>query len=192
MKPHPLNKTTLHPCRGWLLGRERSDILNVAIAGLLLAVALSGCRTTPKEMLPSPPEAFPADAFITQRGVLTVRGRQFTLNGYLARSATGGERLVVTENFGTVLADLLITRDGSVQVMRSSRALRAEWISRYVAADLLCLFGNAPCSDCPGRKLGPGHFRIERRWYQLELRIVDIKPGQQPPELFDATQAEVK
>ena len=39
--------------------------------------------------LPPSPQLFPADALITQRAVLTVRGRQFTLNGYVARSATG-------------------------------------------------------------------------------------------------------
>jgi hypothetical protein len=38
--------------------------------------------------------------------VLTVLGRQFTLNGYLANSATNGQRLIITENFGGVLADV--------------------------------------------------------------------------------------
>ena len=157
---------------------------------LLLAALLCGCATMPKPTLPSPAAAFPADALITQRGVLTVRGRQFTLNGYLARSATGGQRLIVTENFGNVLADVLVKPDGAVQVMRSSRAFKAEWIRRYMAADLQCVFGGAPGGDCPGKALGPGHFLIERRGYQLELRIVETKPGPQPPELFDATKAE--
>lgn len=157
---------------------------------LLLGVLLSGCATTPKTTLSSPAAAFPADALITQRGVLTVRGRQFTLNGYLARSAAGGQRLIVTENFGNVLADVLLKPDGAVQVMRSSRAFKAEWIRRYMAADLQCLFGGAPDGNCPGRELGPGHFLIERRGYKLELRIVETKPGPQSPELFDATRAE--
>ena len=65
-----------------------------------------------------------------QRAVLTVHGRQFTLNGYLALSKTGGKRLIVTENFGGVLADVLVKPDGEVFVMRSSQLFRPEWIQR--------------------------------------------------------------
>lgn len=127
---------------------------------------------------------------ITQRGILTVLGRQYTLNGYLALNATGGKRLVITETFGGVLADVLITPDGSVHVMRSSRAFKPKWIRRYIAADVECLFGNPTAADCPGRILSPTHFVIARRWYRLDLQTVETKPGPQPAALFDATKAE--
>lgn len=157
---------------------------------LLLLALLSGCATTPRSQIPPSPDSIPTDAMITQRGVLTVLGRQFTLNGYLSLSATGGKRLIVTENFGGVLADVLIKPDGSVRVMRSSRAFKPEWIRRYVAADVECLFGRGAKNDCPGRRLSPTHFLIERRWYKLDLQIVETRPGPQPATMFNESKAE--
>ncbi len=155
----------------------------------LLLALLAGCATPPRSTLPRGPQSFPADALITQRGVLTVRGRQFTLNGYLATSATGAKRLIVMENFGSVLADVLVKPDGSVRVMRSSRAFKPAWIRDYIATDLQCIFGDAPRADCPGQMLSPTHFIIERRWYKLDLQIVGTKPGPQPAEMFDEAKA---
>jgi hypothetical protein len=159
---------------------------------LFLALVLAtGCTITPRPQLQRPPNPFPPDALITQRAVLTVfGGRQFTLNGYLANSATNGQRLVITENFGNVLADVLVTPDGKTHVMKSSRAFKPKWIERYVAADIRCLFGNVPENDCPGQMLSPDHFLIQRRWYKLDLQIVNIKPGPQPAAMFDAIKAE--
>jgi len=122
-----------------------------------------------------------------QRAVLTVHGRQFTLNGYLALSKTGGKRLVV-ENFGAALADVLVKPDGKIFVMRSSQLFRPEWIQRYVVADLECIFGGAPEAGCPVKMLSPTHFVIERRGYTLDLQIVETKPGLQSPEMFDETK----
>lgn len=155
----------------------------------VVAAVLTGCATAPRPQIPPPITAFPADALITQRGVLTVLGRQFTLNGYLARSATNGQRLIITENFGSVLADVLVTPNGKAHVMRSSRAFKPKWIEHYIAADVRCLFGNGSEKDCPGQMLSPTHFVIERRWYKLDLHIVDTKPGPQPAEMFDASKA---
>ena len=152
-----------------------------------LLALLAGCATAPHRTLPHVTNA-PADALITQRGVLTVLGRQFTLNGYLALSERGGKRLIVTENFGGVLADVLVKPDGSVRVIRASSAFKPGWIRRYLAADVECIFGNAPRVDCPGQRLSPTHFIIERRWYQLDLQIVETKPGPQSPAMFEAAE----
>lgn len=161
---------------------------------LFLLVLVAGCASTPRAQIQRPANAFPTDALTTQRAVLTVFtpiGRQqFTLNGYLASSATNGQRLVITENFGNVLADVLITPDNKAHVMKSSRAFKPKWIEQHVAADVRCLFGNAVEGDCPGQMLGPNHFLIERRWYKLDVQIVEIKPGLQPAEMFDALKAE--
>ena len=158
---------------------------------LLLAVALlTGCATAPHRQIQRSPDSVPADALITQRGVLTVLGRQFTLNGYLSVSSAGGKRLIITENFGGVLADVLIKPDGTVHVMRSSRAFKPKWIRRYIAADVECLFGNGSKTDCPGHMLSPTHFLIERRWYKLDLQVVETKPGPQSEAMFDESKAE--
>lgn len=157
---------------------------------LVALLLLAGCATPPRTTLPRAAQSFPTEALITQRGVLTVLGRQFTLNGYLATSATGAKRLIVTENFGSVLADVLVKPDGSVRVMRSSRAFKPAWIRDYMATDLQCIFGGAPGADCPGQMLSPTHYRIERRWYKLDLQIVETKPGPQPVAAFDEAKAE--
>ena len=160
---------------------------------LLLAVTASllcGCATTPCAQIQRVPNSFPADALIIQRGVLTFfGGKQFTLNGYLASSSTNGQRLIVTENFGGVLADVLVKPDGKSYVMRSSRAFKPKWIEQFIAADVRCIFGNSQQTDCPGQMIAPNHFLIERRWYKLDLHIVETKPGLQPAEMFEATKA---
>ena len=158
---------------------------------LLLALLAAGCVT------PQPPpeknsfrtaQLFPTEALVTQRGVLTVRGRQFTLNGYIARSATRGLRLIITENLGGVLADVLVKPDGKVFVLKSRPPFQPAWVEHYIAADLKYVFADAPETNCPVQVLSPTHFVIERRWYKLDLRTVDVKPGAQPSEMFTETQ----
>ena len=160
-----------------------------------LLLLFAGCATKPAAPAPNTATAqrtwaFPADALIRQRAVLTARGRQFPLNGVLARSGHGGLRLLVTENFGQVLADVLVKPDGTVTVMRSSRMLKESWVKRYVAADLQGIFGSGPLKDCPVTMIDPSHFTIARRWYRLDLSVVEIKPGPQSPRLFDASAAQ--
>ena len=146
---------------------------------LLVSVLLAGCSAT-KQSLPRtgpiPEQLFPPEALVTQRGVLTVRGRQFAINGYVSRSQTRGLRLIMTENFGAVLADVLVKPEGKVLVVQSKPPFRRSWVERYIAADLKCIFGNAPETDCPVRSLGPTHFIVERRWYKLDLWTVEQNP----------------
>ena len=156
---------------------------------LLLMLPVAGCVTTPPPGNPlRVANSFPADALMIQRVMLTVHGRQFTLNGYLALSRTGGKRLIVTENFGSVLADALVKPDGKIYVMRSSQLFRPEWIQRYVVPDMECIFGSVSQADYSGRMLSPTHFVIEHRGYTLDLQIVETKPGPQPLGLFDETR----
>ncbi len=160
--------------------------MRLKIFSLLLLLLTVGCVTTPPpENIPRAALSFPSEALMTQRAVLTVRGRQFTLNGYVAKSEARGLRLVVTENFGDVLADVLVKPDGGVFVVQAKPPLRADWVDRYIAADLKCIFGNGMETNCPVKILSPTHSVIQRRWYKLDLQIVEIKPGAQPPGLFD-------
>jgi hypothetical protein len=166
-----------------------APFLRACLHSLLLLWLVTGCATTPPPgNLPRVANSFPADALLIQRALLTVHGRQFTLNGYLALSKIGGQRLIVTENFGAVLADALVKPDGKIYVMRSSQLFRPDWIPRYVVADMECIFGDAPDANCPGKMLSPAHFVIEHRGYTLDLQVVETKPGPQPPELFDETK----
>jgi hypothetical protein len=158
---------------------------------LLVSVLLAGCSATKQSLqctVPLPTQLFPADALVTQRGVLTVRGRQFSVNGYVAKSRTHGLRLIMTENFGAVLADVLVNPGGKLFVMRAKPPFRRAWVERYIAADLMCIFGEATDSDCPVRIVSPTHFTVDRRWYKLDLWTVETKPGVQPAEMFDVTK----
>jgi hypothetical protein len=158
---------------------------------LLLVGLAAGCATTELPTtanLLHPAQSLPADAFITQRGTLTVRGRQFTLNGYVAKSSTHGLRFIMTENFGGVLADVLVKPDGQIFVLQAKPPFRPAWVEHYIAADLKCLFSDRAETNCPLQSLSPTHFLIERRWYKLDLRTIETKPGPQPAEMFDETR----
>jgi hypothetical protein len=159
---------------------------------LLPCLALAGCATSPA---PAPDQAAftgadsPANALIIQRALLTAHGREFPLTGYLAVNDQHDLRLVVTQVFGQGLADVLVLHDGTVRVLQSSPMLRPAWIERYVAADLNCIFGKPAPGSCPARRVSATHFRIERRPYTLDVRILETKPGPQPAELFEAAPA---
>src|SRR5262249_31609370 len=108
--------------------------------GVWCLFLLPGCATRPPAS-PRSASYSPINALTTQRAVLTARGRQFAMNGYLATSDMGAMRLIVTGGFDQVWADLLVRPDGTVHVMRSSKMLRESWIRRFIAADLMCAVG---------------------------------------------------
>jgi len=120
--------------------------------------------------------------------ILAARGKgEFALTGYLAVSKTRGMRLIVSENFGGQLADVLIKPDGSVHVIKAGPMLKPEWIRKYVAADLKCIFGK-PEKPCKVTVLGPDHFAIKHLIYRLDVRVVSTTPGPQPTSVFEVTQ----
>jgi hypothetical protein len=157
---------------------------------LLLFAAGCASAPSPENSAPRPANLFPADGFITQRAIFNARGAQFPFNGYLALSETGGKRLVVTESFGHVIADVLVKPDGNIFVMQSSRIFPPDYIRFGVAKDLECVFGSETNKNCPVEILNPKHFLVKRNFYSLDLRIVDVKTGTQPASLFDESKAE--
>ena len=126
---------------------------------------------------------------LVQRVVFSALRRQFPLNGYLALSATRGKRLILTESFGAVMADVLIKPDGKVFVMRASPMFPARYIRRSMAADVQCAFGGFPGRDCPVTMLDNNHFLIKHGWYKVDVRNVETKTGRQPDSVFDETAA---
>lgn len=153
----------------------------------LLWLLGTGCATAPKEPIVRPAPIAPMDGFQTHRAVFTALGKQYTFNGYLATSQTGAKRLLVTENFGMVFADLIIKPDGTVFVMQSNKVFTPKRIKKYVAADLEALFGN-PAKPAPISRSGENHYLLKRRFYTLDLRIITTKTGPQPAEMFDETK----
>ena len=162
----------------------------LTILASLHALLITGCATTKSKSVPPPFERhFPANAFMTHRAIFTARGKQFALTGYLALSESGGKRLIISQSLGQTMADLLVKPDGTAQVMQASPMFKEEWIRRYVAADLECIFGGHPQKKCPLQMLDPNHFVIKHFFYKLDLRIVETKVGPQPDRLFDSSQA---
>jgi len=156
---------------------------------LILTLFISGCATNkPKSIAIE--RHFPPNAFMTHRAIFTARGRQFALTGYLALSETGGQRLIISQSLGQTMADLLVTPDGTVHIMQASPMFKPEWIRKYVAADLECLFGAHPHKRCPVSMLDTNHFLIKHFWYKVDLRIVETKVGPQPETLFDPSKAQ--
>ena len=131
----------------------------------------------------------PADGFQTHRAIFKALGKQYTFNGYLATSRTGFKRLLITENFGMVFADVLIKPDGKIYVMQSNKIFTPRRIKKFVAADLEILFGNGPGRTDLVQSLGPNHLLLKRSFYSLDLRIVETKAGAQPDSMFDETKA---
>ena len=156
---------------------------------LLLVGLMAGCASPKNSLQPasalSTAKLFPPDTFVTQRGVLTIHQRQFTLNGYVAKSETRGLRFILTENFGGVLADVLVKPDGKVLVMQTKSPFRRAWVEKYIAVDLKCIFSGGAEINCPVQRLSPTHFIIQRHGYKLDLQTVEIKPGAQPAAMFE-------
>jgi hypothetical protein len=154
----------------------------------LLAMWLIGCATPTQTCTPL---RITTTAILTQRAVLTIHGRQFTLDGYLALSENYGMRLIVMQSLGQVIADVLVKPDGSMCVVRVAPGLRREWIERYMVRDLKCLFGNV-AGPCPVHTLDGTKFIVQDWGYTLVLRTVETKPGPLPAQLFDNTRATSK
>src|SRR5579859_428603 len=115
------------------------------------ALFLTGCASTAKTSAPflRPAGLFPADGMLVQRGLFTIIGRQFAINGYLAMNSDGARRLIVTETFGNVMADVLVKPDGTVFVLQSSRLFPEKYIRKQMVPDLECLFGPETVTNCP-------------------------------------------
>jgi hypothetical protein len=162
-----------------------------AILAIAMGLLISGCASgRPKGHAEAIERNFPANAFMVHRAIFSARGKQFALTGYLALSQTGGKRLIISQSLGQTMADILIKPEGTVYVMQASPMFKQQWIRKYVAADLECIFGNNPRKKCPVRMLGPNHFLIKHLFYKLDLRIVETRAGPQPENLFDASKAQ--
>ncbi len=133
----------------------RRHLLSLPLFLLLAA----GCASAPTPThFVRPAGLFPAEVMIVQRALFTAHGRQFALNGYLALSPTGGQRLIVTETFGNVMADVLVKPDQQVFVLRSSRLFPEKAIRRLLVPDLECVFGDSPANGLPGDHAGTEPF----------------------------------
>src|SRR5215467_15058816 len=133
----------------------------LAILVSLSLLLVTGCATTKSKPTFAAERHFPPNAFMTHRAIFTARGKEYALTGYLVLSESGGKRLIISQPLGQTMADLLVKPDGTVHVMQSSPAFKPEWVRKYVAADLECIFSNHPKKKCPVQMIDANHFLIK-------------------------------
>jgi hypothetical protein len=73
------------------------------------------------------------------RGILTIRGKQYVVDGALTSSPGLGQRLAVISHLGLV-AEVEINTQGAPRVLRSTPLLPEPWVRAYVVRDLRWLF----------------------------------------------------
>jgi hypothetical protein len=87
----------------------------------------------------------------TQRAIVTAGGKQFTCDGLLQVSPTGGHHLAIVSSFG-VVTDLRVKSDGDCELLKVTPLFREDWSRRFVARDLRWLF------VAPAHLRPAGHF----------------------------------
>jgi len=80
---------------------------------------------------------YPEQARMTHRAILTVRGRQFAFDGYVAK-AGDNLRLVATGAVG-LIGELKWSRNGGAEIIRNGPFFRPAWSKDYMARDLALL-----------------------------------------------------
>lgn len=151
---------------------------------LSLMLMLAGCATAPPAVAFKRPAAFPSQGTIDQRVVLSLLGRQFVLNAYLALNQAGGTRLtMLSDPFGTEMADVLIKTNGDVTIFKSSRLFPEKYIRKLMVPDVESIFGSST-NPVPVTVLAPDHYLIDHGTCKVSVRIVKIKPGPPAPAPF--------
>jgi hypothetical protein len=157
----------------------RNSCNSFAILAALLSVTLvSGCagpRTKSYSVLrdngPSPASVerarkavanlYPPRYRATQRAIITVGRKQFVCDGVLTVSPEQGAHLAVISTLGLV-AEVRVTTNGAVEVLKVTPLFREAWSRDYVARDLLRLF--VPGGDLePAGRLPDGRLVLETR-----------------------------
>ncbi len=82
---------------------------------------------------------WPASYQATQRAVVTVRRRQYVLDGVLKASPAEGLHLALISSLGLV-TDLRRTPDGRTEILKTTALFPEAWARDYVGSTLDCLF----------------------------------------------------
>lgn len=141
--------------------KNRTSMVSFLCAGLL-ALCGAGCtsmiprnypaeqpgETHDRQLLASRlsdtlASSFPTGVRVLHRVVMTIAGRQFALDGHLTIQPDGTMELLVLGPMG-VLADLVTTPEGTVDVRRHNRRFRERWVEKFIARDLLLLCSAPP------------------------------------------------
>jgi len=130
------------------------------LCGVALCWGLGGCATTNLIDYPalsnpqihdalreSAKNRFPDSFEAVHRGTLTVRKRQFNLDGYLRVDDTKGHRLVAAAGFGNVLFELAWNNEWTGEIVRESGLLKRSVIEEGPGEDMNLILRKSPSSS---------------------------------------------
>lgn len=139
-----------------MCGQMRGFSKLIACAMCLLVMGV-GCMTTPYRagaavdddvtmaaLRASMAGQYPDQFRVVQRAVLTVRKRQFNLDGYLRIDRSEGFRFLATSGFGMTMFELAGRADGTVEVLHNSGVLEDSVLIDGPARDVLALYLRRP------------------------------------------------
>lgn len=137
--------------------RQARGLFRPVVCTMCLLVMGVGCTTTPyragavvddeatrEALRASMATRYPRQFRVVHRAVLTVRKRQFNLDGYILVDRSQGFRFLATSSFGTAMFELTGQEDGTVEVLHSSGMLSDSVLLNGPGMDVLALFLRLP------------------------------------------------
>ena len=131
----------------------------VALAALC-CVLLHGCQSIPREygapvkdeslaanLRRVVEEMYPQHFRSVHRVILSARGRQFDLNGYVLVSRPSEVRFIASGDLGGTAFELLRNADGEVTLLRNSAGLRRSWLTDGAARDAALIYLTTPAPE---------------------------------------------
>jgi len=151
---------------------------------MFLLVMGVGCTTTPyragvvvddeatlKALRASVTTQYPRQFRVVHRAVLTVRKRQYNLDGYILVDRSEGFRFLATSSFGTAMFELTGQEDGTVEVLHSNGMLSDSVLLNGPGTDVFALFLRSPSPSAQLTAPTPGTWAL-----------VDTYPGEEVEE----------
>lgn len=166
----PMNtRSSLEAATGFRgMRRARPPLRFVRLTFVWACIIVGGCSTTPyapgtpiqdaareQVLRESLAAQYPQQFRAVHRAVLTVRGRQFSLDGYLRADRRAGFRLLATTGFGGSVFELAWSEEDGPIVLQSNGILRDDRLLAGPVEDVRAIFFNAPSPEAQLEARGP-------------------------------------
>jgi len=138
------------------------------VLAMLLTMAAPGCVSAPhvpgtplenaalaQELRRSLDAMYPPGFRAVHRALLSVRGREFTMMGYVLVRRPGDVRLLATGDMAVTMFEVVRRSDGSRSILRTVPGFRASWIREGAARDAAAIYCVRPSSAASLAQFGP-------------------------------------
>jgi len=145
------------------------NIFRFFVGAVLLAAAASGCASAPyvpgtplenpalaRELRRSLEATYPPGFRAVHRALLSVRGREFTLMGYVLVRRPGDVRLLASGDMAGAAFEVVRRSDGSRSILRAAPGFRASWIREGAARDAAAIYCVRPSPGASLARFGRG------------------------------------